>query len=215
VRAYDSATVTASGSATVRAYDSATVRAYGSATVTASGSATVRAYDSATVRAYGSATVTAHGSATVTAHGSVSVHIFTSYGQTPKVSGGIILKVPDLETCDAPTWLTYHGIDVTRAGYAVLFKAVDNDWHASHGATWTYEPGNTVTAEDYAPTRECGAGLHLGATPHHATAYMAEATRWVAVKVKVSELIPLGDKAKTRSVKVLWEVDYDGKKVSS
>jgi hypothetical protein len=183
--------------------------------VTASGSATVRAYDSATVTAHGSATVRAHGSATVTAHGSVSVHIFTSYGQTPKVSGGIILKVPDLETCDAPTWLTYHGIDVTRAGYAVLFKAVDNDWHASHGATWTYEPGNTVTAEDYAPTRECGAGLHLGATPHHATAYMAEATRWVAVKVKVSELIPLGDKAKTRSVKVLWEVDYDGKKVSS
>ncbi len=66
VRASDSASVTASDSASVRAYGSASVRAYGSASVTASGSASVRAYDSASVTASGSASVRAYDSASVT-----------------------------------------------------------------------------------------------------------------------------------------------------
>jgi hypothetical protein len=36
----------------------------------------------------------------------------------------------------------------------------------------------------------------------------------VAVKVKVAELIPLGDKCKVRSLKVLHQVTIDGKKVA-
>ena len=65
VKAYDRAMVKASGSATVRAYDRATVKAFGSATVEAFGSATVIACDSATVEAYNSATVKAYNSAVV------------------------------------------------------------------------------------------------------------------------------------------------------
>ena len=197
--------------AAVKAGDLPVVRggffdAYGSATVRASGSATVRAYGSATVRAYDSATVTASKM--------VPVHVFSGYG-APKVTGGILLKVPNLGTCDAATWLDYNGITPTKAGYVTLFKAVGDNWQASHGNRWVYEPGNTVTADDYAPTRECGQGLHLGATPHHAGGYMVEATKYVAVRVKVSELIPLGDKCKVRSVKVLHEVDIDGKQMQS
>ena len=179
----------------------------------ASDSATVRAYGSATVRASDSATVRAYGSATVTASKMVPVHVFSGYG-TPKVSGGIVLKVPNLDKCDAATWLDYNGITPTKAGYVTLFKAVGEDWQANHGASWTYEPGTAVTAEDYQPTRACGAGLHLGATPHQAGGYYnGVVVRYVACKVKVSELIPLGDKCKTRSVKVLHEVDIDGVKV--
>ena len=66
----------ASGSATVRAYDRATVQASGSATVQASGSATVRAYDRATVEASGSAIVQASGSATVQASGSACIQSY-------------------------------------------------------------------------------------------------------------------------------------------
>lgn len=171
--------------------------------------AAVAAGDLVIVRS-GYVTVRASGSATVTASKMVPVHVFTRYGGTPKVTGGIVLKVPNLDQCDAATWLDYHGINATKAGYATLYKAVNDQWEASHGNAWVYEPGRTVTANDYAPTRVCGQGLHLGATPHHAAAYNADATRYVAVKVAVADLIPLGDKVKVRSCRVLHEVTYDG-----
>ena len=122
---------------------------------------------------------------------------------------------PDLDTCDATTWLTHHGIVIDPTGHATLFKAVNNNWQASRGTRWTYAPGTTVTADDYQPTRECGHGLHLGATPWRARAYHTNATKFVAVSVDVAELIPLGDKAKVKQVKVLHEVDATGAPMSS
>lgn len=119
----------------------------------------------------------------------------------------------DNNQINAGTWLNYHGVKVTKAGYAVLYKAVDQDWHGTYGNTWTYSPGATVTADDYDPTPSCGGGLHLGVTPRHARAYHQDATRYVACKVKVAELIPLDDKCKVRSVQVLHEVTIDGDNV--
>ena len=228
VTAYDSASVTAYGSASVTAYDSASVRAYDSASVRASGSASVRAYDSASVTAYDSASVTASGSASVTASGSASVRAYgsASVRATPyvavhqlskraKVKGGVLLTPPDTNACDAATWLDYYGITVTKAGYAVLFKAVNDDFQTTRGPEWTYTPGATLTPTRWVADRECGNGLHLCAAPHLSARYLDGATKFVAVKVKAADIVPLGDKVKVPSLKVLHEVDIDGKRVTA
>jgi hypothetical protein len=188
-----------------RAYGSATVRAYGSATVTAHGSATVTAYDSATVRA--------SDSATVTASKQVPVHRF---GDRANVTGGVLLQVPDLNTCGPDEWADYYGSSVTKAGYAVLFAAVDDTFTKGYAYTPTrYAPGDKPEAKDWNPARRCGGGLHLGPTPHHATAYNYGATRWVACRVKLADAIPLGDKVKVPRCVVLHEVTIDGERVTA
>ena len=195
---------TASGSAIVRATDSATVRATGSATVRATGSATVTAYDSATVRAYGSATVRA------TPY--VAVH---KLSPSATIKGGVTLTPPNTETCDAATWLNYYGIKVTKTGYAVLFKAVNDDFQTTRGPEWTYTPGATLTPAHWDSARSCGDGLHLCAAPHLSARYLNGATKFVAVRVKAADIVPLGDKCKVPSLKVLHEVTVDGERVSA
>ena len=196
-----------SGSATVHASGSATVHAYGSATVRASGSATVRAYDSATVRA--------SDSATVHAGSHVAVHLHSS---RVTVSGGVSIDVTDLDLDDASTWLAYKGIQVD-AGRAVLYKAVSPDLMAGQGWRPTKYPiGDTVTADDWRSTSACGHGLHFGHTPDAADLYyQGDETerRYLACEVDVDTLIPLGDKAKAPSCRVLHEVDIAGRKVHS
>jgi hypothetical protein len=167
----------------------------------------VRAYDSASVRASGSASVSASGSASVRASKGVSIHKQPS--SRGKLQGGVLIEVPDLDSCDAATWLDWYGIDVKR-GFAVLFKAVNADWQTTRGPEWTYAPGRKVVAADFAPTRECGQGLHLCAAPHISQRYLEGATRFVAVKVRAADLIPLGDKVKVPSCTVLHEVDEHG-----
>jgi hypothetical protein len=221
VTAYGSATVRAYGSATVRAYDSATVRAYGSATVTAYdsatvtayGSATVRAYDSATVTAYGSATVRAYGSATVTASPKVAVHLHSGYA---KVTGGVLIDhTADLS--NAADWCEYHGVKVTKAGVATLYKAVDDAWTTPRG--FDYSPGSKPKAPDWSADNSCGGGLHFSPSPAQALAYHAAATRFVAVGVKVADLRPIldgGGPAKAKApavVRACRPVDIDGNEV--
>ena len=137
----DSATVTASGSATVRAYDSATVRASGSATVTAYGSATVRAYDSATVTAYGSATVRASGSATVTAYGSATVR---AYGSATVTASG------------SATVTAYDSATVTASGSATVTAYDSATVTAYHSATVRASGSATVTAYNSATVTASG-----------------------------------------------------------
>jgi hypothetical protein len=211
VTAYDSSTVTACGSATVTAYDSSTVRAYGSATVRAYGSATVTAYGSSTVRAYGSATVTAYDSSTVRATPLVAVHLHST---TVKVAGGVVLDHSNLADFNAKQWCEYHDVDVTR-GIATLYKAVNNEWTTDRGTD--YSPGSKPSCDDFQDTNICGNGLHFGPTPIHALAYFREATKFVAVGVRLSELRPItGDTAKAKAPRVVRacvEVDIDGKPV--
>jgi hypothetical protein len=211
--------VTASGSATVTAFGSATVRAFGSATVTASDSATVTASDSATVTASGSATVTASGSATVRAYDSatvtatplVAVHLHSA---TVSVTGGVVLDHSNLADFTAAQWCEYHGVKVSR-GIATLYKAVNNRWTTDRGTD--YSPGSKPSCDDFRDTNACGAGLHFGPTPFHALAYFREATKFLAVGVRVSELRPItGDTAKAKAPRVVRacvEVDIDGKEV--
>lgn len=106
VRAYDSATVLASDSATVRAFGSAAVRAYEYATVTASNSATVRAYEYATVAASDFVTVHASGSSTVTASGSATVRAY-EYA-TVAASGSATVRAYDSTTVTAGSHVATH-----------------------------------------------------------------------------------------------------------
>jgi hypothetical protein len=193
----DSASVTASGSASVRAYDSASVTAY----------------DSASVRAYDSASVTASGSASVTASKYVSVHTNPTRWGKPKVSGGVLIEVPEIKT---PTeWLDYHGVEVKR-GVAILFKAVDDDYSTSYArrAGIFYTPGAKPEAPDWNGLPECGGGIHVSPRPVLALAYNSAATRYVACPVKVADLVLIDDKAKApRIARPVYEVDIDGERI--
>ncbi len=194
VRAYDSSQVTACGSSQVRAYDSSQVTAYDSSQVTACGSSQVTAYDSSQVRAYDSSQVTACDYVAVTR---TNPHI--------KVSGGVVIDVPDLN--DAVEWCRYYGIDVKR-GVATVFKAVDDDYKSGYGADYT--PGKKPKADDWDPTPTCGGGLHFSPRPFMALDYAGGATRFLACRVKVSEMVALGDKIKAPRVLSCVEVNEDG-----
>jgi hypothetical protein len=220
----DSSTVRAYGSSTVRAYDSSTVTAYGSSTVTAYGSSTVRAYDSSTVTAYGSSTVTAYGSSTVRAYDSSTVRACDSstvraawlvavhlHSATVKVAGGVVLDHSNIRDFDAKQWCEYHGVKVSH-GIATLYKAVNDKWTTDRGTD--YSPGSKPSCDDFKDTDACGNGLHFGPTPVHALYYFREATRFVAVGVRLDELRPItGDTAKAKAPRVVRacvEVDIDG-----
>ena len=212
VRAYGSATVRASDSATVRAYDSATVRAHGSATVWASDSATVRAYGSATVRASDSATVRAYESATVEATCRVAIH---KHSNGPKINGGVLIEVPDLTKLTPAEWCDYYGVEVKR-NQATLYKAVDDNLTTRHAqrAGITYTVGVKISASDWDATPECGGGLHVSPRPWLARRYHEQATRYVAVKCKVSDLVVVADKCKVPTLTVLYECDEDGERLA-
>ena len=194
---------------TVIAYDSATVRAYGSATVRAYDSATVRAYGSATVTAYGSATVRASGSATVTATPKVAVHLHSA---NVTATGGVIIDVSKPLTSPAD-WCDYHGVKVSKAGVATVYKAVDDTYQSGYG--FDYTPGTKPVAPDWRDNNECGEGLHFSPSPTQALAYHnADTVRFLAVGVKVDDLRPIpGGTAKCKAPRVVRacvEVDIDG-----
>jgi hypothetical protein len=207
VWASGSVTVRASGSASVWAYDSVTVRASGSASVWASGSASVWASGSASVRAYGSASVWAYDSVTVRASAFVAVHI---HGDTPRVDGGVQIRVPHLT--DAAAWCNYH--DIPGDGETVvLFKAVRDDWRSAHGTS--YASGAAPVADDWEPSRSCGGGLHLVARPWEGCRYDSEASRFVACRVRLDEVVVIDvEKVKVPRVLECFEVDIDGEVVS-
>jgi hypothetical protein len=221
VTAYGSSTVTACGSSTVTAYGSSTVTAYGSSTVTAYDSSTVRACDSSTVRACGSSTVTAYGSSTVTAYDSstvraaplVAVHLHSA---TVKVASGVVLDHSNISDFDAKQWCECHGVKVSR-GIATLYKAVNDKWTTTRGTD--YSPGSKPSCDYFRDTDACGHGLHFGPTPVHAMAYFREATKFVAVGVRLDELRPVtGDTAKAKAQRVVRacvEVDIDGNVISA
>ena len=228
VGAYGSATVVAYGSATVVAYGSATVRASGSATVRAYDSATVRAYDSATVRAYDSATVRAYDSATVRAYGSAGIHVHhyskTKAGKfvpvhlhdaTAEVEGGVVIDVSK-SLQDPRDWCAYHGVEVSKAGIATVYKAVDDNYTTPRGVD--YSPGRKPKCDDWSPTIYCGNGLHFSPTPVLAREYHLQATKFLAVGVKVDDLVPIlgSGAAKCKApavVRACVEVDIHGKPV--
>ena len=181
--------------------------------VTACGSSTVRACDSSTVRAYDSSTVTAYNSSTVTASAGVAIHLHRA---TVKATGGVQIDHTKPLT-DPAEWCSYHGVTVSRAGIATVYKAVNDRWTTDRGTD--YSPGSKPTAPDWRPDGDCGGGLHFGPTPVHAMAYYPGATRFVEVGVRVADMqvIPGGTaKCKAPGVaRACREVTIDGKRVSA
>jgi hypothetical protein len=80
-----------------------------------------------------------------------------------------------------------------------------------------YTPGSKPSAPDWRDDTNCGGGLHFSPTPMQAQAYAEDATRFLAVGVKVADLRPIpGGTAKCKAPRVVRacvEVDIDGKPV--
>jgi hypothetical protein len=128
---------------------------------------------------------------------------------------------PPLDSAEA--WLEYHGVEVKR-GIVVLFKAVDESWHANHKLPnrkfADYSPGSKPEAPDFDPAmRDCGAGLHGCRLPSAALKYH-EGPKFVAIPVRVKDLgapDPDGNLGKIRfrcAAKPIYEVDINGEPVT-
>ena len=183
-----------------------------SSRVVAWGSSSVVAWGSSRVVAWGSSSVVARESSRVEAAPMVAIHLHSS---AAVIKGGVVIDVTTV-TSDPQAWCDYHGVTVSKAGVATLYKAVDDNWTTSYG--FDYSPGKKPSAPDWRDDNECGGGLHFGPTPRQAREYHPSAARFVAVGVKVADLRPIGGgtaKAKApRVVRACVEVDIDGERVS-
>jgi len=220
VRASGSSQVTAYGSSQVRASDSSQVRASGSSQVRASGSSQVTAYGSSQVRASGSSQVRASGSSQVTAYDSSQVTAskyvaVTKNGNRVKATGGVQINyIPPQNLAE---WMEEYSIQVTD-GVAIVYKAVGSDFKSQRGEYYT--PGTTPECDRWDTSVECGGGLHVCGTPHHALGFYVEAKRFVALPVVVDSIAhwPNGDyPTKVKVPRVVapgcYEVDINGKRI--
>ena len=176
------------------------------------------AWDSSHVEARESSHVVARGSSHVVASKYVAVHKMTP---SAIVRGGVIIEPPPIDSPRA--WLDYCGVPVTH-GIVILYKAVDEQYHASHrlpnGELPDYSPGSKPAAPDFDPSaRDCGCGLHACASPSTALSYH-RGPKFIAIPVRVSEMgkpDPNGDTNKIRfkrAAKPVYEVDIYGERVT-
>ncbi|WP_147252571.1 hypothetical protein [Micromonospora endolithica] len=138
------------------------------------------------------------------------------------VTGGVIIDVTQLDLTTAAAWCDHHGLTVTD-GTVILYKALGDDLTAggNYGKPTVYTVGDTVTCDDWDDRDECGGGLHFSPTsptPHMATQYRYDATRWLAVEVDAATLRPITGggtpKAKAPACRVLHEVDAFGRRIT-
>jgi hypothetical protein len=209
VRAGDQSTVRARDQSTVEAWGQSTVEAWDQSTVEAWGQSTVRAWGQSTVRARGQSTVRAGDQSTVRAGKYVAIH---RNGDLPKVTGGVLIQIPKIKTVEE--FCDYYGIEV-KGGNVILFKAVNEKWVSTNRVA--YEPGTSVTCDDWSTEPRCGGGLHFSPRAFLTRKY-SDGPKLLACKVKVKDIVVitdmgLPDKVKAKSCKVLHEVDIDGVKV--
>jgi hypothetical protein len=210
VEARDSSHVVAWGSSHVEAWGSSHVEAWDSSHVEARGSSHVEAWDSSHVEAWDSSHVEARGSSHVEARPLVAVHLHSAVAT---VEGGVVIDVASIDQRDPQTWCDMQGIDV-QDGYAVVYKAVNDNLESGRGLAYPLGKKVTVGAKGWKADGDCGNGLHFGPTPRHARAYFETATRFLACRVPVEHAsgIPGSTaKIKARECVVLHEVDIDGK----
>ena len=184
----------------------------GSSQVTAYGSSEVRAYGSSQVTAYGSSQVRAYDSSQVTASKYVAV---TKNGKKVKATGGV--QIDYFPPQNLSEWLEEYGVHVMN-GIAIVYKAVGSDFRSERGGDYT--PGTTPECDRWDTSVECGGGLHVCGTPHHALGFYAEAKRFVALPVAVNSIAhwPNGDyPTKVKVPRVVapgcYEVDINGKRI--
>src|SRR3990167_8199551 len=175
----------------------------------------VEAWESSQPRvvARGWAQLSIFGQVIVKAVASVAVLI---EGIGGKVTGGKQTRRPEIAT--GKEWCDYYGVPIVR-GVAVLYKALDNDFKATHGLS--YAPGTMPKAPDWDGGEvECGGGLHFSPHPQMARAFKDEETRVVACPVKVSEIVVHKAAEYLEKVKAprvcapCWEVDEDEERVT-
>jgi hypothetical protein len=184
----------------------------GSSQVTASDSSQVRASGSSQVTAYDSSQVTAYDSSQVTASKYVAV---TKNGNRVKATGGVQINyIPPQNLAE---WMEEYSIQVTD-GVAIVYKAVGSDFKSQRGEYYT--PGTTPECDRWDTSVECGGGLHVCGTPHHALGFYVEAKRFVALPVVVDSIAhwPNGDyPTKVKVPRVVapgcYEVDINGKRI--
>jgi hypothetical protein len=135
------------------------------------------------------------------------------------VRGGQVIEMepPDIST--PAKWCDYYGASV-EDGVATLYKALEEDFTASHGMS--YAPGSQPTAPDWdGGERECGGGLHFSPTPMHALEFNQDAKRFVGCPVNLADIVVHPDGAYPQKVKApgccgpCFEVDRDGKPVAA
>jgi hypothetical protein len=212
VEARGSAHVEARGSAHVVAWDSARVEARGSVSVVARGSARVEAWGSVHVVARGSVSVEARGSVRIEASAHVAIH---RHSPLVTVCGGVVIDIAALDLTDPATWADYEGVNV-RDGVAVVYKATSPELMAGQRNTPThYAIGSTVVAGDWDPGPWRGNGLHFSPHPRLAAEYYQgheprDQVRYLACEIDITDAVPLGDKIKSESCRVLHEVDING-----
>ena len=133
-----------------------------------------------------------------------------------KIAGGVIIDHTVVRDFDAAQWCAYHGVKVVD-GIATVYKAVDYKWTTSRGTS--YAPGSLPEAADWRGDRECGGGLHFSPTPSEARECHLDATRFVAVGVRLDEMQPIpGGTAKCKARRVVVacrEVTIDRTEVAS
>ena len=131
------------------------------------------------------------------------------------MTGGVLIDhTPSLD--NPADWCEYHGVTVSKAGVATVYKAVRDDWLSSWGTS--YKPGTRPDdRENWRDDNDCGGGLHFSPTPWQAQSYDPEATRFLKVGIKLAEMRPIpGGTAKCKAPRVVRacvEVDIDGNEV--
>ena len=223
VEARETSSVVAWGSSRVVAWGSSRVVARGSSRVEARGSSRVVAWDSSRVVARETSSVEARETSSVEARDSSSVEAgrFTAvwlHSQHVTLDAkGAVIDMTAIDPNDPAAWCDLKGVAVTD-GKTLVYKIVDASLMAGHGYTPTAYPiGGTVTAPDWRADRSCGNGLHFSPTPRQARAYYVgdAPARYLACEVDLSTLVPLDDKCKAPSARVLHEVDEWGDPVEA
>ena len=131
---------------------------------------------------------------------------------------GHIIDMTAVDLIDPALWADFHGVKVVD-GIATVYKAL-KDHYGTDRPGWEgkYAPGETPEAPDWRDDASCGGGLHFSPTPHQASEYLKDATRWVKVGIDLATLRPiLGSGApKCKAPKVVVpcvEVDINGEPV--
>lgn len=187
-----------------------TILAYGSSNLVIStyevSYATLRACDSSTAILYG----------TIKVLSSEKTSTIRILGQDPEEISGEA-KVLRLTSENPIDWVNLFELPVIDNEFVYLYKALGQDFCAMHNK-FKYTPGTTVEAPDWDSTTECHKGLHFSPTPKMAQYFRRDTKKFVACKVKISEIIthPNGfypEKVKAPRVYEIVEVDIKGNRV--
>lgn len=111
-------------------------------------------------------------------------------------------------------WLITRGLMTEggkRPARVTLVKAVGADLVSQNGML--YAIGSAVTAPDYTPDPGCGHGLHFCATPAETQRWVHLRDRFLACSVETKSMLPVGNKVKARTCRVLHEVDAEGNRM--